>query len=209
MENGILYKKQNERTMKTQILNFKDGIHIARDIIQNGGVVACATDTVYGLSCDPFCESAVKQIYTLKGRNEQSPLLLVAHRDYDISDLVYIDKNTQKYLDKYWPNSVTFIFKIKDERLKQLSCGKDTIAIRKPNDAQFETLLSVCPLLTSTSANVSGFPPATNVSEVKKYFDGEIQLILDGGQSGTKSSTIVDVSSGEVKVLRQGEVVVE
>lgn len=195
--------------MKTQILKFKDGVKSARDIIQNGGVIACATDTVYGLSCDPFCEDAVREIYSLKGRNEKSPLLLVVRRDYDISDLVYIDDNTQKYLDKYWPNSVTFIFKIKDKRLYDLSCGKDTIAIRKPKDEMFETLLSVCPLLTSTSANISGLTPATNVKEVKEYFGGKIGLILDGGHSGTKSSTIVDVSSGKVNVLRQGEVVVE
>lgn len=195
--------------MKTQILNFENGIKTAQSIIQNGGVIACATDTVYGLSCDPFCEDAVKKIYALKGRSEKAPLLLVAHKDYDISDLVYIDQNTQKYLEKYWPNSVTFIFKIKDNRLFALSCGKDTIAIRKPKNAMFEHLLSACPLLTSTSANVSGMPPATNIQEVLGYFDTRVGLVLDGGQSGTQSSTIVDVSSGEVKVLRQGKVVIE
>lgn len=195
--------------METRVLNFDEGVVEAKRVIENGGVVACATDTIYGLSCDPFCVEAVREIYSLKGRNENSPLLLVAHRDYDISKLVYVDENTQKYLDMYWPNSVTFIFRIKDDRLRALACGRDTIAIRKPKNEMFDKLLSVCPLITSTSANPSGMQPATNAEEVLSYFDGKLPLVLDGGKCFGQSSTIVDVSGAKVKVLRQGDVVVE
>ena len=195
--------------MNTKITKFENGVQEAIGIIKSGGVVACSTDTVYGLSCDPFCVSAVHKIYGLKERNKDVPLLLVADKDYDISELVYVDQNTKKYLDKYWPGSVTFIFKIKDERLKNLSCGKNTIAIRKPKDKNLEILLQNCPLLTSTSANISGQAPATNALQVKKYFDTKLALVLDGGESKSSSSTIVDVSNGDVVVLRQGEVVVK
>lgn len=195
--------------MRTEIKKFENGVLKAKQIIEDGGVICCATDTVYGLSCNPFCETAISEIYRLKGRSHDAPLLLVAHEKFDISDLVFVDSETQKYLDAYWPNSVTFIFKIKDDRLKALTCGRDTIAIRKPSNAMFAKLLEYCPLITSTSANISGMPPATSVRECKKYFDDKISLILDGGESKNISSTIVDVSSGEVRVLRQGDVVVE
>ena len=195
--------------MRTKVVDFKEGIDEATNIIKNGGVIACSTDTVYGLSCDPFCESAIDLIYELKNREKSVPLLLVAHKDYDISNLVVFDERSKMYTNKEWPGSVTFIFKIKDKRLKKLSCGKETIAIRKPNDKVFNLLLDKNPILTSTSANLSGMKVATNSDEVLKYFDGDISLVLDNGQSGEKSSTLVDLTSNKVKILRQGDVVVE
>ena len=195
--------------MNTNIIQFEKGVEKATEIIKSGGVVACSTDTVYGLSCDPFCADAVDMVYKLKGREKNVPLLIVADKNYDISDLVYVDQNTKKYLDKYWPCSVTFIFKIKDKRLLMLSCGKDTIAIRKPADKNLEMLLQKCLLLTSTSANISGQAPATNAQQAKQYFDSKIAIVLDGGESKALSSTIVDVSGGDIRVLRQGEVVVK
>ena len=195
--------------MKTKVIDFKLGIDKATAEIKNGGVVACATDTVYGLSCDPFCDEAIDYIYQLKNRERNIPLLLVAHKNYDISDLVVFDEKAKLYTEKYWPGSVTFVFKVKDDRLKKLTCGKNTIAIRKPDDKVIDLLLEKNQILTSTSANISGQPVAISSDEVLGYFGGKIPLVLDNGKSGGVSSTLVDLSGDDVKILRSGKVEVE
>lgn len=195
--------------METVVVEFEKGVNKAIEIIENGGVIACATDTVYGLSCDPFSKIGVDKIYELKNRERNMPLLLVANKNFDISKLVYIDERARQYTEKYWPGAVTFVFKIKDDRLKEISCGKDTIAIRKPNNKIFNYLLEKFPLLTSTSANLSGSKVATSSDEVLKYFNNKIPLVLDCGKSSEVSSTLVDLSGDEVKVLRQGSVVID
>lgn len=192
--------------MQTKIIEFEKGIEEAIDVLRGGGVIACATDTVYGLSCDPFSESGIDAIYNLKNRERNVPLLLIAHENFDISSLVVFDALAEKYTKKYWPGSVTFIFKIKDERLRTLSCGKDTIAIRKPDNQKLNLLLERFPLLTSTSANISKCPVATDAQEVIKYFNEKISLVLDNGKCGDISSTIVDLSTSEVKILREGKI---
>lgn len=195
--------------MKTKVVRFENGVDEATTIIKNGGVIACATDTVYGLSCDPFSRDGVDMIYQLKNRERNIPLLLVVHKDYDISNLVVLDERAKQYTEKYWPGAVTFIFKIKDERLKNITCGKDTIAIRKPDDKIFNLLLEKNPILTSTSANLSGMKVAANSDEVLKYFDGKVSIVLENGKSNEVSSTLVDLTGEEVKVLRQGIVRIE
>ena len=195
--------------MKTKIVKFEKGVDEAVRVLKNGEVIACATDTVYGLSSDPFNKSAVKKIYDLKNRERNIPLLLVAHKDYDVSSLVYLDCRAEKYIEKYWPGSVTFVFRIKDERLKELSCGKDTIAIRKPIDYTFNLLLEKCQILTSTSANISKQPVSTSASDVVKYFGEKISLVLDNGESKNVSSTIIDLTGDKIEILRQGEVKID
>ena len=177
-------------------------------VINNGGVIAFRTDTFYGLGADPLNADAVRRIKTLKGREENKPILLL------ISDLDQIDRLIQEpnayrtIAAKHWPAPLTLIGQARPGLPTELTAGTNTIGLRLPDDEQVRELVRTCGgALTATSANTSGNPPAETAAEVENYFPSGIDLIIDGGPALiTEPSTVIDVSGEKPKLVREGAV---
>jgi len=184
----------------------EDGIEEAFTIIKKGGVIAFPTDTVYGLGCDPYNQSAVNRIYKIKGREKTKQLPILGYSKKDIEKIVYFDKLSEKIANKFWPGPVTLILNVKDLKIKK-SLGIDNkIAVRIPNHPCVLSLLEKCRLLVGTSANLSGLTPFDDSKEIQGRFSG-YDLLLDGGKiSDSRESTIVEVVNNKPKILREGKV---
>ena len=200
--------------MKTQILDInpdaieEEKIAEAASVIRCGGIVAFPTDTVYGLGVDVFNVEAVKKLYSVKGREEQKPMGILISDERELCDLVgEIPESAKVLMEKFWPGALTLI--LPAGRVNNfLTSGSGTIGVRIP-DSRIALLLvreSGVPV-TSTSANLSGHASASCVEEVLGDLDGKIDMVIDGGSlNSSVPSTVVDLTNGDLRILREGRI---
>ncbi len=184
-------------------------INQAADIIKNGGLIAYPTETVYGLGADPHNDEAVQKIFTAKGRAEDKGIILLIRGVDDLSTLVHtVSPTAQILIEVFWPGPLTLVFRANRDLSPALLGGRDTIALRHSSSSVASRLLfALGGPLTSTSANRSAEPPARSAYEVENALGDHLDLILDGGPSDTTlPSTLVDVSSDRVILLREGAI---
>jgi len=191
----------------------------AADIIQEGGLVAFPTETVYGLGADAFNSAAVERIYAAKGRPGDNPLILHVAKLEQFLQLA--DSLPQYALDlanAYWPGPLTLIIKKKYHLPGWLGGhpqnSTTTIGVRIPNHPTALALLQAanCPV-AAPSANKSGSPSPTSVQHILDDFSKEdgIGLILDSGgvlDVGLES-TVVDTIGELPVILRPGAITQE
>ena len=174
------------------------------DALKNNGVIAFKTDTIYGLSCSAYSDEGIDKIFNLKGR-ENKPLILLVEKDFDISQLVYVNENAKKIIENFWPGKLTIIFKCKAKMNEKLLLnGK--ISLRCPSSKLCQGILNgLKQPITSTSANLSGQKVLQSPSEIEGVFKGV--LVIDSGIcENSLPSTIIDASEEEIKLIREGEI---
>lgn len=192
--------------MKTLQLEAKDIDSVAA-ILHRGELVAFPTDTVYGLGVRYDLPRSIERLQAVKQRPEDKPFALMVSSLSMIEALVDLTERDQKLIKICFPGDVTLIFKKK----KSINVGyfenAETIAFRMPNDAFVLDLIARVnvPLLVP-SANISGLNPCTRSEEVLEQFEGLIEAVVVGESKQQKASTIIDASSEELVVLRQGRI---
>lgn len=167
-------------------------------VLRDGGVVAHASEGVWGLACDPFDEAAVERVVDIKGRAATKGLIVVAGASADFgAELDALDDALAERIRASWPGAVTWI--VANQRFPLwITGGRDTVAIRVPGHAQARALATAFggPLV-STSANRAGAEPAGTAAEVKRALGGEIDYLLPGETGGRKGpSRILDATTG-------------
>jgi len=176
----------------------------AVELLRAGDVLAVATDTVYGLICDPRNQAAVDKIFTLKGRDFTKPLQVLVADSVQARELIEIPEHAEE-LTREWPGPLTLVAKARVQLANRV--GKNnTIGVRVPDAPTIVALLKQFGPLAATSANPSGQPPATTAAQVRGYFDeGFIPLVLgeDAEISVGTASRVVDVTAYPHVVLRQ------
>jgi L-threonylcarbamoyladenylate synthase len=173
-----------------------------------GKIICFPTDTVYGVGCILGDETALDKIYELKNRDLSKPLaILVPNKQSIIPFVKECPDIAVNFMDQYWPGALTLIFNKKDGMCDSFTKGLSTIGFRMPaSKIALEVLNKFGPLAT-TSVNISNQPPINSLDEIIKYFGDKIDYIIeDLEEKSNVSSTIVDVSTKEVKVLRQGDI---
>ena len=186
-----------------------EAVREAIRILKDGGLIAYPTESFYALGVLATDEEAVKRLFTLKKRPPEKPLPVIVG---DIETLETIVKSipiqVMTLIEKYWPGPLTIIFEAKDHMPLTLTGGLHKIAVRIPGDKTAFNLAGTSKMpITATSANPSALPPAKNANEVKNYFDAELDLIIDNGETpGGKPSTIVDATTVPFRVLREGSI---
>lgn len=192
--------------METVIIS--DGnIYLAAELIKGGKLVAVPTETVYGLSADGFCESAVEEIYNVKGRPETKPISLLVSDMKNVENFCdNIPKEAYILAEKFWPGPLTMILHKKSVVPDIVTAGGNTVGVRCPAHPLTLELLKKCgkPLATP-SANISGMSSPKSADDVLKYFEGKIPCVIDGGICSVGiESTIIDMTVTPPKILRQG-----
>ena len=185
----------------------RESLAEAKKILLSGGAVAFPTETVYGLGADARSDAAVENIYRIKGRPQDNPLIVHVHLDYDLDSLVYDDKPYAKILRKtFLPGPLTLVYRSKGKVSGRVSCGLDTLAVRVPSHPDAQAFLRFVDLpIAAPSANISKHVSPVSAEHVYYDLNGKIPLILDGGAcSGGIESTVCDVTGDYPVVLRQG-----
>ena len=189
----------------------KDGITAAIAAAKRGDLVVLPTDTVYGLGTDAFSQKGPQKLLAAKGRDRNMPIpVLVGHVKALDGLAQRVDGVTKALAEAFWPGALTIVVKAQPTLRWDLGETNQTVALRMPlNPIAIELLNAVGPMAVS-SANKTGQPAATNVDEAIAQLGEDVTIYLDGGQTpGNVASTIVDVSSGEIKLLRQGAIPLE
>jgi L-threonylcarbamoyladenylate synthase len=193
----------------TQVLSINDpqAIPTAKQIIQQGGLIAFPTDTIYGVAGDAFNPGAIEAIFTAKQRPDEKALpVLIGEFDQIIDLILHPDQRLQRIADAFWPGPLTLVLPKSPKVPPELS-AYPTIGIRMPNLAFTLALLRETGPLATTSANLSGGPNPVDAASVMAQLGGRIDLLLDGGPTpGPTASTVVDISEQEMKILRPGPI---
>jgi L-threonylcarbamoyladenylate synthase len=205
-----------EDNMNTKIViinevNKNQGLSEAGEIIQQGGIVAFPTETVYGLGANALDPQAVQKIFTAKGRPQDNPLI-VHVSDFAIEPYVQnIPEIAKKLMERFWPGPLTLIFHKSNVIPSITSAGLNTIGLRMPaNQLALELIKEANTPIAAPSANVSGRPSPTDVIHCIEDLDGKIDMILGGETSDVGlESTIVDCTSYPPMVLRPGGISLE
>ena len=179
----------------------------AVNLIKNGETVAIPTETVYGLAADAFNINAVKKIFDQKGRPAENPLIVHISNLGQLQSLVSeFPADAKRLTDKFWPGPLSIVLKKKKRVPDIVTGGLDTVAIRMPNHSETLALIEQTGPLTAPSANKSGRPSPTKPAHVEEDFGSEMP-ILDGGPTKLGlESTVLDLSSDRITILRPGYV---
>jgi L-threonylcarbamoyladenylate synthase len=169
------------------------------DAISSGLIIICPTDTVYGLICDAFNEKSVERIFEIKIRPREKVFPVFVADINGAKKLAIISKEQEEIIKKSWPGKKTFVLKKKS--------GEGTIALRQPDSEIIrEIILRTGKFLIGTSANISGQPSSTKISEVLSQFENQKlqpDLIIDAGDlKDSQPSSIIDLTKKRPIVLR-------
>jgi L-threonylcarbamoyladenylate synthase len=180
----------------------------AAAIIRAGGIVAFPTDTLYGIAADPFNAVAVQRVFDAKGRGAERALPLVAA---DVAQLEIqlggLPELATRLAARFWPGPLTIVVPA-PPALESLTGGTGSVGVRVPAHPVARALCRAAGgLLTATSANRSGEPSTADPAVVAASIGGVLDAILDGGMSpGGMPSTVVDVITGDARLVRAGAV---
>ena len=182
--------------------------------LENGGVIAYVTDTVWGLGCLPDNENAVKKIYEIKKREPQKPLILMSNEVYNLFDYVKpIPKIGQILIKKYFPGALTIVTDKSEKTPDYITSGMQTVGIRVPDNEIFRQICEAIPnhVLATTSANLSHQPSAKTYAQAVENMSGLADMIIPdyGYEAKGLESTVVGVMNNELRIFRQGEIVID
>ncbi|HXW60290.1 MAG TPA: L-threonylcarbamoyladenylate synthase, partial [Myxococcota bacterium] len=173
--------------------------------LENEGIVALPTETVYGLAGKAHSERANKRIYEAKNRPADNPLIWHVHNIEKALLLFDLSTKAEQRLkilaERFWPGPLTIVAK----KNPQINSPMATIAVRIPKNEITQCILRRCDFpLAMPSANLSSRPSPTSASLVLKTLNGRIDAVMDGGVcEGGLESTVLSIDE-EIKVLRYG-----
>jgi tRNA threonylcarbamoyl adenosine modification protein (Sua5/YciO/YrdC/YwlC family) len=182
-------------------------VEAAARTMMRGGVIAFPTDTIYGLGCSLFDVAAVELVGKLKRRApRQAYISLIPEPSQALGLAVGVSPVARALMREFWPGPLSLIFVAAEIVPPSVRGEGGTIALRCPKDALSHALLTrFGGPVVSSSANLSGQPPAETAEEVVRTFGNQLDLVLDGGpRRGGVPSTLVDVSGPRPKLLRRG-----
>ena len=182
-------------------------LNLAAKKLLDGGVVAFPTETVMGLGVIYDNFDAYNRLNKIKGRPEGKPYTMMLSRVEEINIYANISETAKKVIDAFLPGPLTVLLKSKENVPGWVTHNTGVIGIRVPNFPLVNELLNLVgkPLLVP-SANPSNLPPATKVNEVVIYFNVTLDYIVNNDSLQELPSTIVDLTTDEVKILRQGKI---
>lgn len=185
-----------------------EGVSTAAEAIFRGECVVLPTDTVYGIAADAFNPTAVGQLLEAKGRGrDMPPPVLIPSRQTVDGLAMSVPSYAGRLMDAFWPGGLTLVFRAQQSLAWDLGDTNGTVALRMPDDEIAIALLESTGPLAVSSANRTGKPSATTVTEAGFMLGHFVDIYLDGGVRGADtSSTILDCTKADPVVLREGTI---
>ena len=193
--------------METEIIGKETLLNAARFLVE-GGHVAVPTETVYGLACNGLNRRAVQSLYEIKGRPAVRPISLMVSGPQAMDQYCRnVPQAARLLAERFWPGPLTIVLEANTELVPDVvRAGGETVGLRCPDHPLTRKLLSLCDVpLAVPSANPTGSPSPKTAEEVRAYFDGKIEAIIDGGPCGIgRESMVIDLSRTPYRILRRG-----
>lgn len=172
----------------------------AAGVLRAGGLVAFPTETVYGLGANVFDKKAIDRLKKVKARPEGKPFTVHIASIAAIRTMeCVLGAKSRMLVARYWPGPLTVILPRK---------GGGSTGFRMPdNRVALELIKESAVPIVAPSANISGGVPPTDAPAVLKQLDGKIDILIDAGPADVGvESTVVDMTSDEPNILRQGAI---
>ncbi|WP_028579164.1 L-threonylcarbamoyladenylate synthase [Desulfogranum japonicum] len=183
-------------------------IPFAVNVLRRGGIVAFPTETFYGLAVDPFNPLALNRLFSVKGRAENKPVLVLVRDIEQCSTLMEqpLPVTFSKLAEIFWPGPLTLICQALETVPVELTGNTGTVGVRhSPHPVARDLVNAFGKPITATSANFSGQAAAITAAQVDEIFSGAIDCVLDGGKTpGKNASTLVKCNHNTVECLREG-----
>ncbi len=201
--------------MNTQVIKIEAGkyscneLSVVVSVLKKDGLIVYPTETFYGLGANCFSPGAVKKIFALKRRDRAKPLpVVISDRGMLDSVVAEIPPVAEPFLRKYWPGPLTLIFPAHPLLPKEVLGATRSIGVRLPAHAGLRDLVKKAGFpITATSANISGKGELSDPKSVFDTFVGKVDCIVDGGKTkGGRPSTVIDLTSPEPRILREGAI---
>ena len=179
------------------------------DVLEAGGIIIYPTDTIYAMGCDVKANKTIEKIADLKGTNPQNPdMSIIFHDMSQLSEYTVIkDNNIFKMLKRNLPGPFTFIVQANNQIPKLFKNKKKTVGIRIPDNNIILELVKEFgrPIITTSIHDQDEVAEYITDPELiyEKYRDFA-DVVIDGGYGKNEASTIVDCTTGEIVILRQG-----
>ncbi len=180
------------------------------ECLENGGVIAYPTDTVYALGCSIKSPKAIERLRDIKGK--KATLMSIVCSDLsNIADYAKVDTPTYKILKRHLPGGYTFILQSSSKTPEKVLQGRKTVGIRIPdNNIALAIVRELGVPLVTTSVRREGMEQEyiTDPSLIEEFYGG-LDMVIDGGMGDNFASTIVDCVGEEPEIVRQGRAVFE
>jgi L-threonylcarbamoyladenylate synthase len=177
----------------------------ARDVLWSGQLLIYPTDTLYALGARVSNRAALGRIREAKGREEGKPFPLIASDLAQARSLCACwPEVAERLTQRFWPGPLTLLLPARDELPEEVRGPSLAVAVRVPDLELARRLCAESGPLVSTSANRAGEPAPRTCEEAVRAVGGAAALALDAGPGAGVPSTIIDVSSGEPRIVRPG-----
>jgi tRNA threonylcarbamoyl adenosine modification protein (Sua5/YciO/YrdC/YwlC family) len=179
-------------------------IRRAVQALEAGEVIGYPTDTVYGIGCDLFSKRAIERLYQIKQMDESQKLSLICPDMRTVARYAIVEDATFRLLKKYLPGPYTFILEATREVPKMVQTKRRTIGVRIPDHAVLTALVQALgkPVMSTTAAP-HGQAPYIDPHEIDDRFPG-LGMVLDGGVGGMVPTSVIDLTNGYPKIIREG-----
>ena len=177
--------------------------------LEQGAVIGVPTDTVYGLVCLYNDAAAIDRLFAVKERPSHKALPVLLGDAEQASAVVRSARQTaaQALIERYWPGPLTLVLPARSHLPPALTAAGETVGVRLPAHPFLRALARRVGPLASSSANRSGQPPCATAPAVLAQLDGRIPLLIDAGPALlAQSSTVLDLSGPQPKLLREGPI---
>lgn len=187
---------------------FRRSIDRVRRSLLAGGVIAFPTDTFYGLGADPFNPEAVEQLFRLKQRDNQNPILVLISTEKKLNLFSReVNDDARALIETFWPGPLTILFPALSSLPPALTAGTGKIGVRLPGSAATRQLLEEVGPLTATSANLAGGPNPESLAGIPDAVTGGCDFLIDGGAATeTRPSSLVDIVADPPVLIREGAI---
>ncbi len=197
------------RIIVTAVAPDRESIGRAASVVHAGGVVAIPTDTLYGLAVNPFDVAAINTLFTIKRRDLEKAIPLVAADVAQVESAIGpLPALGARLAQAFWPGPLTLVMRAPATLAGEVTGGTGTVGVRVPACEVTRALCSAAGLpLTATSANISGQPPTHLPDDVAAALGARLGALVDSGPTaGGPPSTIVDVTGDEPRLIRAGAI---
>ena len=185
-------------------------IHQIVECLRDGGIVIYPTDTVYGIGCDIFQHKAVERIAQLKGiKADKANFSFICYDLSHISDFTkQISNQTYKLMKRTLPGPFTYILNSSNNVPKLFESKKKTVGIRIPDNMIIRQIVNELgnPIMTtSVKGDDNDIETTTNPELIHEQYKDLVDIVIDGGIGSIELSTIIDCTTDDFQILRQGK----
>jgi L-threonylcarbamoyladenylate synthase len=191
---------------RKQVKNFVDMyLDAILEVLIAGGTIVFPTETLYGLGADIFNESAIDKVINLKGRPKNMPIAVAVANLTQARTVAEISQKAENFIHECIPRPVTLLLPVQDKISDKLTGGSELIGLRFPKEPISQIIIEEFGPITATSANLHDSENLNSIEPIIKQFGIGVDIYIDVGSTKLgEPSTVVDISSNTIKIIRYG-----